>query len=253
MEAVLAPAVDAFSARLPGIELTLRTAPFGDALQLLANGDSDLHCGGMDTDEPLPAFLRREYFLDITVGVVACEDHPLLAGPPTAADLADCPWIDYDAPLPAATVALADPDRPSSLDRLLDGLFRETGRRVSTVLRARAAGLCLMATGSWLAWLPLNFLERLTGPRLRPLPLKFGRYRYRAGFIARRSAEDLAPFQQLEETGARRCAGAELADAQIGEPVSVLDSLNSVNRCNSVRPLPGGGTRERDFDVTLGS
>ena len=84
MEAVLAPAVDAFSARLPGIELTLRTAPFGDGLQLLANGDSDLHCGGMDTDEPLPAFLRREYFLDITVGVVACEDHPLLAGtPPT--------------------------------------------------------------------------------------------------------------------------------------------------------------------------
>ena len=80
MEAVLAPAVDAFSARLPGIELTLRTAPFGDGLQLLANGDSDLHCGGMDTDEPLPAFLRREYFLDITVGVVACEDHPLLAG-----------------------------------------------------------------------------------------------------------------------------------------------------------------------------
>ena len=126
----------------------------------------DLHCGGMDTDEPLPAFLRREYFLNITVGVVACEDHPLLAGTPTDADLADCPWIDYDAPLPAATVALADPDRPSSLDRLLDGLFHETGRRVSTVLRARAAGLYLMATGSWLAWLPLNFLERLTGPRL---------------------------------------------------------------------------------------
>ena len=179
MEAVLAPAVDAFSARLPGIELTLRTAPFGDGLQLLANGDSDLHCGGMDTDEPLPAFLRREYFLDITVGVVACEDHPLLAGTPTAADLADCPWIDYDAPLPAATVTLADQDRPSSLDRLLDGLFRETGRRVSTVLRARAAGLCLMATGSWLAWLPLNFLERLTGPQLRPLPTRFGRQRFR--------------------------------------------------------------------------
>ena len=181
MEAVLAPAVDAFSARLPGIELILRTAPFGDGLRLLANGGSDLHCGGMDTDEPLPVFLRREYFLDITVGVVACEDHPLPAGTPTAADLADCPWIDYDAPLPAATVALPDSDRPSSLDRLLEGLFRETGRRVSTVLRARAAGLCLMATGSWLAWLPLNFLERLTGPRLRPLPTRFGRQRFRAG------------------------------------------------------------------------
>ena len=200
MEAVLAPAVDAFSARLPGIELTLRTAPFGDGLQLLANGDSDLHCGGMDTDEPLPAFLRREYFLNITVGVVACEDHPLLAGTPTAADLADCPWIDYDAPPSAATVALADPDRPSSLDRLLDGLFHETGRRVSTVLRARAAGLYLMATGSWLAWLPLNFLERLTGPRLRPLPTRFGRQRFRTGFVARRSAEDLESFRLLERT-----------------------------------------------------
>ena len=43
-------------------------------------------------------------------------------------------------------------------------------------------------------------LDALAGPKLRPLPLKFGRYRYRAGFIARRSAEDLAPFQQLEET-----------------------------------------------------
>ena len=200
MEAVLAHAVDAFSARLPGIELTLRTAPFGDGLKLLANGDSDLHCGGMDTDEPLPAFLRREYFLDITVGVVACQDHPLLAGTPTAADLAGCPWIDYDTPLPAATVALADPDRPSSLDRLLDGLFRETGRRVSTVLRARAAGLCLMATGSWLAWLPLNFLERLTGPRLRPLPTRFGRQRFRTGFVARRSAEDIESFRLLERT-----------------------------------------------------
>ena len=83
MEAVLAPAVDAFSARLPGIELILRTAPFCDGLRLLANGGSDLHCGGMDTDEPLPVFLRREYFLDITVGVVACEDHPLPAGTPT--------------------------------------------------------------------------------------------------------------------------------------------------------------------------
>ena len=147
-------------------------------LEVVGDAVCDLHCGGMDTDEPLPAFLRREYFLDITVGVVACEDHPLLAGTPTAADLADCRWIDYDAPLPAATVALADPDRPSSLDRLLDGLFRETGRRVSTVLRARAAGLCLMATGSWLAWLPLNFLERLTGPQLRPLPTRFGRQRF---------------------------------------------------------------------------
>ena len=126
MEAVLAPAVDAFSARLPGIELTLRTAPFGDALQLLANGDSDLHCGGMDTDEPLPAFLRRERFLDITAGIVAHEDHPLLAAKPTAGDLAAWPWIDYGAPVYTAPVPISSGGGPSSLDRLLDGLFRDT-------------------------------------------------------------------------------------------------------------------------------
>ena len=57
-----------------------------------------------------------------------------------------------------------------------------------------------MATGSWLAWLPLNFLERLTGPRLRPLPTRFGRQRFRTGFVARRSAEDLESFRLLERT-----------------------------------------------------
>ena len=60
-------------------------------------------------------------------------------------------------------------------------------------------GLFLLATGPWLAWLPLNFVGALAGPKLRPLPLKFGRFRYPGGFIARRSAEDLAPFQHLEE------------------------------------------------------
>ena len=55
-----------------------------------------------------------------------------------------------------------------------------------------------MATGPWLAWLPLEFLERLTEPRLRPVPTRFGRRRTRTGFIARRSAEDLAPFRALE-------------------------------------------------------
>ena len=66
--------------------------------------------------------------------------------------------------------------------------------RVQTVVRADTVGLFLLAAGPWLAWLPRNFLGGLAAPKFRPLPLKFGRYRYRAGFIARRSAEDLAPF-----------------------------------------------------------
>lgn len=50
------------------------------------------------------------------------------------------------------------------------------------------------------AWLPLNFLEALPGAPLAPLPLAFARHRYRTGFVVRRSAEDLAPFRQLQKT-----------------------------------------------------
>ena len=65
-------------------------------------------------------------------------------------------------------------------------------------MRAGAAGLLLMAGGPYLAWLSLTFLERLPGRFLVPLPLEFGRFRYRSGFVARRAAEDLAPFRRLE-------------------------------------------------------
>ena len=69
---------------------------------------------------------------------------------------------------------------------------------MKTVLRAGTGGLVLMADGPYLAWLSLTFLDPLPGAFLRPLPVQFGRYRYRTGFVARRSAEDLAPFRQLE-------------------------------------------------------
>ena len=65
------------------------------------------------------------------------------------------------------------------------------------MLRAGAAALLPMAAGPWLARLPLELLDRLAEPRPRPLSTRFGRQRYRAGFIARRSAEDLAPFRAL--------------------------------------------------------
>ena len=185
MEAVLGPALAGFRERAPGIALTLRAAPFAEGLRLLVRGESDLHCGGADPGDPLPAFLRRERFLDITAGIVAAEGHPLLESTPAPGDLAAWPWIDFD---------------PPALDRLLERLFRDTGRRAATVLRAGAAGLFPMATGPWLAWLPLDYLDRLAWPRLRPLPLAFGRRRCRTGFVARRAAEDLEPFRLLERT-----------------------------------------------------
>ena len=90
--------------------------------------------------------------------------------------------------------------RPAALDRLLKRLFHDTGRRAATVLRAGAADLFPMATGPWLAWLPLDYLDRLAATRLRPTPLAFGRRRCRTGFVARRAAEDLEPFRLLEQT-----------------------------------------------------
>ena len=91
-------------------------------------------------------------------GGTSFEGHPLLEGTPAPGDLAAWPWIDFD---------------PPALDRLLERLFRDTGRRAATVLRAGAAGLFPMATGPWLAWLPLDYLHRLqaAAARLRPAPL----------------------------------------------------------------------------------
>ena len=78
---------------------------------------------------------------------------------------------------------------------ILDELGDLTGGPVRAVLRAGSAGLTLLVAGPWLAWLPL---DRLPGTPLKALPLDFGRRRYPAGFIARRSAEHLEPFRMLE-------------------------------------------------------
>lgn len=61
-----------------------------------------------------------------------------------------------------------------------------------------AAGPTLLADGPWLAWLPLDLLDRLPRTPLKALPLAFGCREYRTGFVARRSAEDLEPFRMLE-------------------------------------------------------
>ena len=111
---------------------------------------------------------------------------------------------DYDA---AANIAPSDP-RPS-LPRLLAELCERTATHVEDVIRTTSAGLLLMTTGPYLAWLALDFLERLPGVILRPVPVTFGRFRYRSGIIARRSAEDLATFRHLE---------ALVRDAALGAP-----------------------------------
>ena len=129
----------------------------------------------------------------MTAGVVASSGHPLLAAKVTRRDLSRFPWIDFDWP------ATPPPgDGRASLDALLERLRETAPARAATVLRAGTAGLLAIAAGPYLAWLSLTFLDRLPGAFLRPLPVRFGRYRYRSGFVARRSAEDLAPLRRLE-------------------------------------------------------
>ena len=187
MQAVLPAAIARFHETCPEIELKLLTTTWTEGIRLLAAGESDLHCGGIDADESLPQFLRRDRFLDMTWGVVAHRDHPLHAEHVSDDALADYPWIDFDSPMRA----LAADGRPS-LAGILDQLHERTGRRVRTVMRAGSAGLFLMATGPYLSWLPLTFLDGLSGCPLKPLPVAFGTYRYRAGIVLRRSSEDLS-------------------------------------------------------------
>ena len=192
MQAVLPRAVGRFREAFPGIELRLRSAGRAEGLCLLDAGDSDLHCGGIDGRRRLPGHLRREPLPAVTLGVVAHRNHPLQAGGATVEALSDWPWIDCIADLGP------EPESPS-LKELLDRLHAHTGRRVASVVRAGAAGLGLMASGPYLAWLPLEMLVGLPGRPLSPLPLRFGRRRCPTGLVLRRSAEGLAPVRALRD------------------------------------------------------
>ena len=189
MGAVLPEIIARFHETCPGVEVKLKTTPLPEGIRLLANGDSDLHCGGINSNEPLPQFLRSERFIDMTWGIVAHKSHPLHSGIADEEVLAEYPWIDFDAPLRAD----AANGRPA-LTGVLDQLYDRTGRRVKTVTRAGSGGLSLMRVGPYLSWLSLTFLDRIPGDPLKPLPVAFGSFRYRAGMVSRRSADDLSPF-----------------------------------------------------------
>ena len=196
MQAVMPEAVGRFREDFPEVELRLRSAGRAEGLRLLESGDSDLHCGGIDTSGRLPDHLRREPLPALTMGVVAHRHHPLQAGGATVAALADWPWIDCIADLEP----FGGPEAESpSLNGLLDRLHARTGQRAASVLRAGAAGLALMASGPYLAWLPLEMLVRLPGRPLSALPVAFGRRRCPTGLVLRRSAESLAPVCALRD------------------------------------------------------
>ena len=182
-ETVLPEALARFHEDCPGIEIRLETASRTEGLRLLAAGENDLHCGGIDAGEFPHASLRRERFLDVAAGVVAWHGHPLLSRSIADEDLARCPWIDFC--------------REPSLAGLLDRLHQATNIRAKITVQTGSASLSIMKGSPYLALLPLSFLERLPGQFLRPLPAEIAHSRYRSGYVARRSAEELPPFRRL--------------------------------------------------------
>ena len=185
-ETVLPAALARFHEDSPGIDIRVDMASRAEGLRQLADGESDLHCGGIDVGELLHASLRRERFLDVTAGIVAWRDHPLFSRDISDGDLARCPWIDFSREPPLAS--------------LLDRLYQATDIRAKIVVQSGSACLSILNGGPYLALLPFSFLERLPGQFLRPLPVEFGLCRYRSGYVVRRSAEELPPFRRLVQT-----------------------------------------------------
>ena len=193
MKTILPTVVTLFRKSYPGIELKLRTTTYQEGIWLLMNGENDLHCGGADTYVTLPQFLTRQHMLDMTWGIVAHADHPLHAKESTYEDLAEYPWIDFDTVM----LSHAGVARPSLTDNVLESLYERTGRRVEIIIRTNSVGLSLMETGPYLSVLSLNFMERLPGSFLKPLPLQLGRYYYRTGVLSRKASSSMLPYRRF--------------------------------------------------------
>ena len=194
MLAVLPAVVARFHERFPDIELKVQTMTFAEGLRLLVDGESDLHCGRIDTDSNLPGFLRREVFLDSTSAIVARSDHPLQKSRVAYEDLANWPWIDCEA-----AVRTRDANGQSPVSAVLDDLFAKTSKRVRTIVRTGSAGLLMLGTGRYLSRLSLTHLDSLPSLRLKPLPTEFGRSHQRDGIVSRRSAWDFDAVRHFAE------------------------------------------------------
>ena len=235
-ETVLAPAAARFRESFPAIELRIDGVTRAEGMRRLADAVCDLHCGGIDEDEPLPEFLRRERFLDMTAGVVAWRGHPLLGGPVAPEDLARYPWIDFDWPAPASR----DESRPS-LAAILAQLRDTAHARVTAVLPPRRRrpvrhgrrSLARLAPGR-IAGTPVRRARPAPPGRHRTLPLPH-RLRRPAGRRGPGAVQGAGAGRARHRPGTARYAGR----------------LGSAGRSLTVRPcqwLPLGAGRRMSRD-----
>ena len=194
-QCILPIATSQFHQKYPGVELSLRSATYEEAIQLLTSGDSDLHCGSISVKGSNSPLIMLERILNVTWGVVAHQRHPLHSKQITHEDLVDYPWIEYDGFLQYDSHHYNLP----LVSHVMDELYRLTKKRPRAAVRTNLGGLSIMSMDCYLSYLPLPITQLVPGLSLKPLPIELGRREYAAGFVSRRSSKTWTAYQDLQK------------------------------------------------------
>lgn len=164
--------------------------------------------------QPAGDHRQRRHRLDRQPRVRDAALHPLwrarpVRGPHPRSQAARYPWIDFDYP---PSIPIDETRR--SLEAIL-GQFGGTASPAITVLRLGAAGLFTLAAGPWLAWLPLDLLERLPGDPSGPC-----RSTSAASAIAPASSPDARPKTCRRFARSNRPCATSHPDARNRRPLT---------------------------------
>lgn len=194
MHALLPRVIKLFHEDFPMVEVVLNTTSYSQGVRMLREGKSDLHCGIFNRAESLPRFLAREPLSKLSFKVVAHEHHPIHSiEQPSYADLIKYPWIDFEL-----DTQTDQNNQPPSVGWLLQRLEKRTGRLVKKVLRTSSAGLHLMESGPYLAYLCPKLAGIVPGIPLKPVAIKAFRSRTDAVTLSLRYAKGDAPMRHFK-------------------------------------------------------
>lgn len=196
LQSVMPQAVREFQQAFPRVEVHMLPIGHDEGLEMLKNGQTDAHCGGFDSEQQLPQFLRREYILDMRLGLIAHANHPLFQQDQISYDdLTDYPWLGYNF-----DPNYAPGQQWPALNAILAELYRHTDKRVGTILHCGATGFFFMDSAPYLTYTAENFVTRLDGLPLRAVPVEFSPRTFRSGVIFRRSLESTPAFRYFKDT-----------------------------------------------------
>eukprot|EP00752_Nemacystus_decipiens_P019248 g17304.t1 len=195
--AILPQVLPGLNDAFPDVRLSLSSRGFHDAVKLLEQGHLDAHVGGFDSEAPLPVHLLRIPLMDVRLGVVALEGHPIFSSDMRVERLADYPWIDYGAG--RRTDAHVWP----GAEDIQAEVARKTGRRFRTIVECDASGLALMRAEPYLAYLPITIAENIPGLPLKRVPIELDEQVFRSGLVVRKSLMSNPIVQMLIESHRR--------------------------------------------------